>query len=113
MTLSGDLDLIYDAVADEMGMRISYIQSMNGSLFPGLIDVMLGEKIPEDELEGYRFLAENDNKLPSSLKNSSAEEIENYILEHAEEIIEEIRSDAEMDYYDATGENFREERIDE
>lgn len=109
--LRADMEVIYNAVADAMGMRITYAQSMNGSLFPRLVDIILDED-EEDEiaLSNLRFLAENGNKLPVGLKTASYEDIRSYVLEHAEDIIGEVRADIYADYKDACGKKFRRAR---
>ena len=106
--LRSDMDIIADAVADAMGMRMTYVQSMNQSLFPRLLDIILDED-EEDEsaLSDLRFLAENGNKLPVDLKTASYEDIRSYVLEHAEDIIGEVRADIYGDYEDACGKRFR------
>lgn len=109
--LRSDMDVIADAVADAMGMRITYVQSTNQSLFPRLVDIILDED-EEDEsaLGDLRFLAENGNKLPVDLKTASYEDIRSYVLEHAEDIIGEVRADIYADYKDACGKKFRRAR---
>lgn len=106
--LCADMEVIYNAVADAMGMRITYVQSMNGSLFPRLVDIILDED-EEDEiaLSNLRFLAENGNKLPVDLRTASYEDIRSYVLEHAGEIMDSIRIDVCADYKDACGKKFR------
>lgn len=77
--LRSDMDIIADAVADAMGMNITYVQSMNGSLFPRLLDIILDEdEDDENALSDLRFLAENGNKLPVDLKTASYEDIRSY-----------------------------------
>ena len=109
--LRSDMDIIADAVADAMGMRITYVQSMNQSLFPRLVDIILDEdEEDENALSDLRFLAENGNKLPVDLKTTSYEDIRSYVLEHAEDIIGEVRVDIYGDYEDACGRKFRRAR---
>lgn len=106
--LRADMDIIADAVAGAMGMRITYVQSTNQSLFPRLVDIILDEdEEDENALGDLHFLAENGNKLPVDLKTASYEDIRSYVLEHAEEIMDSIRIDVYADYKDACGKKFR------
>lgn len=108
--LRQDLIVIYNIVAEEMGMNIDYCKSMNGSLFPTVVDIILGEaedykkeSIVQDD---YQFLASNGFILPETLKDATYETIKNYVFDNADTILDTIREWAESDYKDVTGEEY-------
>lgn len=115
--LKDDMNTIANAIADECGQNVPYVASINLSEFPSVIELIedaeQDEKEKENILSTCRFLAENGNKFPVGMKDASYEEFRAYALEHAEEILREIREDIEYDYEDATGRPFRESAADE
>ena len=112
-----DMDEIADAIADECGHNVPYVPSIDLSEFPFVIELLKDDEKDEKEKENIlstcRFLAENGNKFPETMKNASYKEIRTYALEHEDEILADIRRDVEYDYEDATGRPFRESAADE
>ena len=89
---------IYASIADEKGMNVPYTASINGSIFPQVVSLTLGDEDEEDScLDEIRFLAENDYILPKKLQNAPDDEIRKYIQENEREILSSIESDAESD----------------
>lgn len=92
---------IYDEIAEDAGPNISYVESMNGSLFPQMIQLITGDHEERDlpeMIRECRFLAENDFILPESIAESSDGAFLDYIEDHKSDILKEIESNAESDY---------------
>lgn len=81
-----------EIIAEGHGMNVSYCESMDMTLFPVVVETMIG--IAEDDvLDDLHFLAKNGRLLPSEYSESTLEEIRTYLHEHKEEILNEIESD--------------------
>lgn len=96
MTEHEILDLIEDTadiIAENHGMNISYCESMDMSLFPVVVETMLGYVEQEGDLDDLHFLAKNGRLIPEEYKDSTIEEIRAYLLEHKQEILDEIETD--------------------
>lgn len=115
--LMDDLDAIAEAIAEEGGMNISYCASIDMTVFPSIVTLALpeeeygaavsSEQDRTDILEDLRFLAKNKNKIPEEYQTATLEEIRKYVLENLAEIFADIRKDANTDYYDYLGEDYR------
>ena len=81
-----------DIIADRCGMNVPYCESMDMTLFPVVVETMLGDE-QEGDLDDLHFLAENGRLIPVEYKDSTIEEIRAYLLEHEQEILDEIESD--------------------
>ena len=81
-----------EIISDTKGMNVSYCESMDMSLFPVVVETMLGDE-QEGDLDDLHFLAENGRLIPRGFKDASLEEIRAYLLEHRNEILDEIESD--------------------
>lgn len=115
------IDKAADAIAEAQGMNVNYCESMDMDLFPVVVKV-IGDDYDEDEIEGVlsdlRFLAMNGRLIPEELKDATYEEIQAYLIENKEEILEEIAGDClwYIDEYSDCGEDdddeFEEEEED-
>ena len=94
--LADRLDTIFNEIAEEAGMNISYTESMDGSLFPEVVSLAMDE---DADLGDLRFLAQNDRIFPKSLGHASLEEFREYIHAHEREVLAEVEAEAESDYY--------------
>ena len=81
-----------DIISDNKGMNVPYCESMDMSLFPVVVETMLGDE-QEDDLDDLHFLAENGRLIPRGFKNASMEEIRAYLLANKNEILSEIEED--------------------
>lgn len=89
------LDLIEetaDLIAEKHGMNVSYCESMDMSLFPVVVETILGQT-DEEDLGDLHFLAENGRLLPEEYADASLKEIREYLLAHKEEILQDIVDD--------------------
>lgn len=99
--LKNRVNEIYDAIAADAGPNITYVESMNGSLFPQMIQLITGDHEERDlpeMIRECRFLAENDFILPKSIARSSDSDFLDYMENHTAEILKEIENNAESDY---------------
>ena len=105
------LDLIEetaDIIAERHGMNVSYCESMDMTLFPVVVETMLGNE-QENDIDDLHFLATNGRLIPEEYKESTIEEIRAYLLEHKDEILNEIESDCrsyQSDYADVDPEDY-------
>lgn len=112
--LGGDLDFIYNAIADEAGYNITYIESMNGSLFPSVLALAEGKTDGDGhEFDDCRFLAENGFVLPKRLQEAPDWRIKAYIRLHQNALLDFIEAEAESDYYFRIGEHYNTQRYAE
>ena len=81
-----------EIIADSCGMNVPYCESMDMSLFPVVVETMLGDE-QEGDLDDLHFLAENGRLIPTGFKNASLEEIREYLLANKNEILSEIEED--------------------
>ena len=81
-----------DIISDNKGMNVSYCESMDMSLFPVVVETMLGDE-QEGDLDDLHFLAENHRLIPEEYREATIEEIRAYLLEHRDESLDEIESD--------------------
>lgn len=81
-----------DIISDNKGMNVSYCESMDMSLFPVVVETMLGDE-QEGDLDDLHFLAENGRLIPRGFKDASLEEIRAYLLANKNEILSEIEED--------------------
>lgn len=95
-SLLDKLERIYDAIAEEAGMNVSYCESMNGSIFPHVVLLSLDEE--EADLGSVDFLAENGFIFPKELQGKTREEFKKFLDEHERDILSEVESVAESDY---------------
>lgn len=88
------LDLIEetaDIIAERHGMNVSYCESMDMTLFPVVVETMLGH-VQEGDLDDLQFLAENGRLIPTKYADAGIAKIRGYLLEHKQEILDEIES---------------------
>lgn len=88
---------IYNAIAEEAGMNMSYNESINGSVYPSVIRVAMGET-DEHLFDDLKFLAENEHIIPKEFKDATKEELIDYVMHHEDPILNEIESNAESDF---------------
>ena len=81
-----------EIIADSRGMNVPYCESMDMSLFPVVVETMLGDE-QEGDLDDLHFLAENGRLIPKGFKDASLEEIREYLLANKNEILTEIEED--------------------
>lgn len=96
------LERIYDAIADEAGMNVSYDESMDGSILPHV--VLLSLDAEEADLGSVDFLAENGFILPRELQGGTRDEFKAYLDKNERDILSEVESVAESDYRDRCSE---------
>ena len=90
------LDLIEetaDIISDKKGMNVSYCESMDMTLFPVVVEAMLYDELEENTLGDLHFLAENGRLIPQQYAKATFQEIKAYLLEHKQEILDEIEQD--------------------
>ena len=109
--LRDDMKTIADTIAKECGHNVPYML-VSPFILSLIEDGERDEKEKEDILSICRWLAANGKKFPSEMEDASYGEFRAYALEHAEEILREIREDVESDYEDAMGRPFRESSVD-
>ena len=113
------IDEAGDLIAESQGMNITYCESMDMSLFPVVVTV-IDDGYDEDDiremdiLNDLHFLAENNRFIPSEYEEADYQTIRAYLLEHQEEILEEIAEECRgyIDEY-SDCEPDEEEEIDE
>lgn len=81
-----------EIIADSCGMNVPYCESMDMSLFPVVVETMLGDT-DEDYLPDLHFLAENGRLIPEEYAESTMEEIRAYLLANKAKILSEIEED--------------------
>ena len=89
------LDLIEetaDIIADRCGMDVPYCESMDMTLFPVVVETMLGQE-QEGDIDDLHFLAVNGRLIPEEYKDASLEEIRAYLIQNKDDILSEIESD--------------------
>ncbi len=89
------LDLIEetaDIIAEKHGMNVSYCESMDMTLFPVVVETMLGN-VQDGDLDDLHFLAENGRLIPKEYADAGIARIRGYLLQHKQDILDEIEED--------------------
>ena len=81
-----------DIIAEKHGMNVSYCESMDMTLFPVVVETMLGN-VQDGDLDDLHFLAENGRLIPKEYADAGIAKIRGYLLEHKQEILDEIEQD--------------------
>ena len=99
--LQEKINAIYDAIADDAGMNITYCESIDGDMFLSVLAVAANDFEDFSRkacFDNCLFLASNNFILPKSLANSSEKEIEDYIHNNEDSILDNIEKNAVSDY---------------
>lgn len=89
------LEEIYEEIADRKGMNVDYCESMDGSLFPQVVKASLGDE--DVDMDGLRFLAQNERFFPKRLAKASNDALVDYLRRHERTILAQVEQEAESD----------------
>lgn len=81
---------VYEDIAEKVGQNVPYTISMNGSLYPSVVCIILGRDVEPYMFDDCRFLAENEHFLPARLSRASNDRIASYIHKHEQELLSDI-----------------------